>query len=91
MKAFIFKYSAKTGLTKLIDASRVSEAEYSALEQNTKWLQLQKEPSLTLWLFFFPPFLMLVMNGAWITAYKREIANCNLRVESGTIWKWYQN
>ncbi|XP_007665142.1 atypical chemokine receptor 3 [Ornithorhynchus anatinus] len=36
MKAFIFKYSAKTGLTKLIDASRVSEAEYSALEQNTK-------------------------------------------------------
>lgn len=54
MKAFIFKYSAKTGLTKLIDASRVSEAEYSALEQNTKWLQLQKEPSLTLWLFFSP-------------------------------------
>ncbi|GAB5576117.1 c-x-c chemokine receptor type [Lynx pardinus] len=36
MKAFIFKYSAKTGLTKLIDASRVSETEYSALEQNTK-------------------------------------------------------
>uniref|UniRef100_F7AC75 Atypical chemokine receptor 3 n=1 Tax=Monodelphis domestica TaxID=13616 RepID=F7AC75_MONDO len=36
MKAFIFKYSAKTGLTKLIDASRVSEAEYSALEQNAK-------------------------------------------------------
>ncbi|NXG57235.1 ACKR3 protein, partial [Hemiprocne comata] len=36
MKAFIFKYSAKTGLTKLIDASRGSEAEYSALEQNTK-------------------------------------------------------
>ncbi|MXQ80390.1 hypothetical protein E5288_WYG006432 [Bos mutus] len=36
MKAFIFKYSAKTGLTKLIDASRVSETEYSALEQNAK-------------------------------------------------------
>ncbi|XP_027446814.1 atypical chemokine receptor 3 isoform X1 [Zalophus californianus] len=36
MKAFIFKYSAKTGLTKLIDASRVSETEYSALEQSTK-------------------------------------------------------
>ncbi|XP_039182262.1 atypical chemokine receptor 3 isoform X1 [Crotalus tigris] len=36
MKAFIFKYSAKTGLTKLIDTSKVSEMEYSALEQNTK-------------------------------------------------------
>nr|XP_028558753.1 atypical chemokine receptor 3 isoform X1 [Podarcis muralis] len=36
MKAFIFKYSAKTGLTKLIDTSRVSEMEYSALEQNAK-------------------------------------------------------
>ncbi|XP_006893513.1 PREDICTED: atypical chemokine receptor 3 [Elephantulus edwardii] len=36
MKAFIFKYSAKTGLTKLIDASRASDTEYSALEQNTK-------------------------------------------------------
>ncbi|XP_061468836.1 atypical chemokine receptor 3 [Rhineura floridana] len=36
MKAFIFKYSAKTGLTKLIDTSRVSEMEYSALEQNVK-------------------------------------------------------
>lgn len=36
MKAFIFKYSAKTGLTKLIDASRVSETEYSALEQSPK-------------------------------------------------------
>lgn len=36
MKAFIFKYSAKTGLTKLIDASRVSETEYSALEQSAK-------------------------------------------------------
>lgn len=36
MKAFIFKYSAKTGLTKLIETSRVSEMEYSALEQNVK-------------------------------------------------------
>ncbi|XP_009995613.1 PREDICTED: atypical chemokine receptor 3 [Chaetura pelagica] len=36
MKAFIFRYSAKTGLTKLIDTSRGSEAEYSALEQSTK-------------------------------------------------------
>ncbi|XP_054977791.1 atypical chemokine receptor 3 [Sorex araneus] len=36
MKAFIFKYSAKTGLTKLIDASRGSDAEYSALEQGAK-------------------------------------------------------
>ncbi|KAG3275600.1 atypical chemokine receptor 3 [Ictidomys tridecemlineatus] len=36
MKAFIFKYSAKTGLTKLIDASRASDTEYSALEQSTK-------------------------------------------------------
>lgn len=36
MKAFIFKYSAKTGLTRLIDASRVSETEYSALEQSAK-------------------------------------------------------
>ncbi|KAM4601774.1 atypical chemokine receptor 3b [Polymixia lowei] len=31
MKAFIFKYSTKTGLAKLIDASHVSEAEYSAV------------------------------------------------------------
>ncbi|KAJ8003911.1 hypothetical protein DPEC_G00153310 [Dallia pectoralis] len=37
MKAFIFKYSTKTGLAKLIDASRVSETEYlavSAVENN---------------------------------------------------------
>ncbi|XP_063068657.1 atypical chemokine receptor 3b [Engraulis encrasicolus] len=32
MKAFIFKYSTKTGLAKLIDASRVSETEYSAVD-----------------------------------------------------------
>ncbi|XP_005997465.1 atypical chemokine receptor 3b [Latimeria chalumnae] len=32
MKAFIFKYSTKTGLTKLIDASKVSETEYSMVE-----------------------------------------------------------
>lgn len=31
MKAFIFKYSTKTGLAKLIDASHVSETEYSAV------------------------------------------------------------
>ncbi|XP_046886560.1 atypical chemokine receptor 3b [Hypomesus transpacificus] len=31
MKAFIFKYSTKTGLAKLIDTSRVSETEYSAV------------------------------------------------------------
>ncbi|XP_056157393.1 atypical chemokine receptor 3b [Lampris incognitus] len=31
MKAFIFKYSTKTGLAKLIDTSRVSEAEYSTV------------------------------------------------------------
>ncbi|XP_075036489.1 atypical chemokine receptor 3 [Mixophyes fleayi] len=36
MKAFIFRYSSKTGLTKLIDASKVSEAEYSAVEQTPK-------------------------------------------------------
>ncbi|XP_069081662.1 atypical chemokine receptor 3 [Pleurodeles waltl] len=36
MKAFIFKYSTKTGLTKLIDATRVSEAEYIAVDQNAK-------------------------------------------------------
>ncbi|XP_020658022.3 atypical chemokine receptor 3 isoform X2 [Pogona vitticeps] len=36
MKAFIFKYSAKTGLAKLMETSRVSETEYSALEQNVK-------------------------------------------------------
>ncbi|XP_053327439.1 atypical chemokine receptor 3 [Spea bombifrons] len=36
MKAFIFRYSSKTGLTKLIDSSKVSEAEYSAVEQNPK-------------------------------------------------------
>ncbi|XP_029462271.1 atypical chemokine receptor 3 [Rhinatrema bivittatum] len=36
MKAFIFKYSAKTGLTKLIDASRVSETEYTVVDQNAK-------------------------------------------------------
>ncbi|XP_010890372.1 atypical chemokine receptor 3b [Esox lucius] len=37
MKAFIFKYSTKTGLAKLIDASRVSETEYlagSAVDNN---------------------------------------------------------
>ncbi|KAK1165948.1 atypical chemokine receptor 3-like [Acipenser oxyrinchus oxyrinchus] len=34
MKAFIFKYSTKTGLAKLIDASKVSETEYSAVENN---------------------------------------------------------
>lgn len=32
MKAFIFKYSTKTGLARLIDASHVSETEYSAVE-----------------------------------------------------------
>ncbi|XP_076848753.1 atypical chemokine receptor 3b [Brachyhypopomus gauderio] len=31
MKAFIFKYSTKTGLARLIDASRASETEYSAV------------------------------------------------------------
>lgn len=31
MKAFIFKYSTKTGLAKLIDASHVSDTEYSAV------------------------------------------------------------
>ncbi|XP_075463460.1 atypical chemokine receptor 3 [Ascaphus truei] len=36
MKAFIFRYSSKTGLTKLIDTSRVSEAEYSAVDQTPK-------------------------------------------------------
>ncbi|XP_018582081.2 atypical chemokine receptor 3-like [Scleropages formosus] len=34
MKAFIFKYSTKTGLARLIDASRVSETEYSAVENH---------------------------------------------------------
>ncbi|KAJ8350526.1 hypothetical protein SKAU_G00256560 [Synaphobranchus kaupii] len=34
MKAFIFKYSTKTGLAKLIDTSRVSETEYSAVENH---------------------------------------------------------
>ncbi|XP_051561964.1 atypical chemokine receptor 3-like [Myxocyprinus asiaticus] len=32
MKAFIFKYSTKTGLARLIDASHMSETEYSAVE-----------------------------------------------------------
>lgn len=32
MKAFIFKYSTKTGLARLIEASHVSETEYSAVE-----------------------------------------------------------
>ncbi|XP_028811388.1 atypical chemokine receptor 3b [Denticeps clupeoides] len=32
MKAFIFKYSTKTGLARLIDASKVSETEYSAVD-----------------------------------------------------------
>ncbi|MBZ3884352.1 Atypical chemokine receptor 3 [Sciurus carolinensis] len=36
MKAFVFKYSAKTGLSKVIDTSRVSETECLVLEQNTK-------------------------------------------------------
>uniref|UniRef100_A0A8C5BMM7 G-protein coupled receptors family 1 profile domain-containing protein n=1 Tax=Gadus morhua TaxID=8049 RepID=A0A8C5BMM7_GADMO len=31
MKAFIFKYSTRTGLARLIDTSHVSEAEYSAV------------------------------------------------------------
>lgn len=31
MKAFIFKYSTRTGLARLIDASNVSDAEYSAV------------------------------------------------------------
>lgn len=31
MKAFIFKYSTKTGLTRLIDGSHASETEYSAV------------------------------------------------------------
>ncbi|XP_071374472.1 atypical chemokine receptor 3-like [Centroberyx affinis] len=31
MKAFIFKYSTRTGLARLIEASHVSEAEYSAV------------------------------------------------------------
>ncbi|XP_030637163.1 atypical chemokine receptor 3b [Chanos chanos] len=34
MKAFIFKYSTKTGLAKLIDASHVSETEYTAVENH---------------------------------------------------------
>ncbi|KAM9305790.1 atypical chemokine receptor 3 [Gastrophryne carolinensis] len=36
MKAFIFRYSSKTGLTKLIDSSKVSEAEYSTVDQTPK-------------------------------------------------------
>ncbi|KAE8580581.1 hypothetical protein XENTR_v10024476 [Xenopus tropicalis] len=36
MKAFIFRYSSKTGLTKLIESSKVSEAEYSAVDQIPK-------------------------------------------------------
>ncbi|KAF7658820.1 hypothetical protein LDENG_00007210 [Lucifuga dentata] len=32
MKAFIFSYSTKTGLARLIDASHVSETEYSAVQ-----------------------------------------------------------
>ncbi|XP_041936302.1 atypical chemokine receptor 3b [Alosa sapidissima] len=36
MKAFIFKYSTKTGLAKLIDASRVSETEYSAVDNRAQ-------------------------------------------------------
>lgn len=32
MKAFIFKYSTKSGLARLIDASRASETEYTAVE-----------------------------------------------------------
>ncbi|TRY98351.1 hypothetical protein DNTS_007748 [Danionella cerebrum] len=32
MKAFIFRYSTKTGLVRLIDASHVSETEYSTVE-----------------------------------------------------------
>lgn len=35
MKAFIFKYSTKTGLTRLIDASHVSETEYSAMTMDS--------------------------------------------------------
>ncbi|KAM4611241.1 atypical chemokine receptor 3 [Discoglossus pictus] len=36
MKAFIFRYSSKTGLAKLIESSKVSEAEYSAVDQTPK-------------------------------------------------------
>lgn len=36
MKAFIFRYSSKTGLSKLIDSSKVSEAEYSTVDQIPK-------------------------------------------------------
>ncbi|XP_066543848.1 atypical chemokine receptor 3 [Amia ocellicauda] len=36
MKAFIFKYSTKTGLAKLIDASRVSETDYLAVENQAQ-------------------------------------------------------
>ncbi|XP_007537719.2 atypical chemokine receptor 3 [Erinaceus europaeus] len=36
MKAFIFKYSAKTGLARLMDASRGSDAESSVLEPPAK-------------------------------------------------------
>ncbi|XP_030601431.1 atypical chemokine receptor 3-like [Archocentrus centrarchus] len=35
MKAFIFKYSTKTGLTRLMDASHVSETEYSAMTMDS--------------------------------------------------------
>lgn len=31
MKAFIFKYSTRTGLARLIETSNLSEAEYSAV------------------------------------------------------------
>lgn len=34
MKAFIFKYSTKTGLTRLIDGSQTSETEYSAVDNS---------------------------------------------------------
>ncbi|MBZ3878605.1 Atypical chemokine receptor 3 [Sciurus carolinensis] len=35
-EGFVFKYSAKTGLSKVIDTSRVSETECLVLKQNTK-------------------------------------------------------
>ncbi|KAM9334409.1 atypical chemokine receptor 3b [Symphorus nematophorus] len=35
MKAFIFKYSTKTGLARLIDASNTSETEYSAMAMDS--------------------------------------------------------
>ncbi|MBN3324272.1 ACKR3 protein, partial [Atractosteus spatula] len=46
MKAFIFKYSTKTGLAKLIDASKVSETEYSAVENQAQLLELHTERKL---------------------------------------------